>query len=49
MPDTIVKNPIDSLATLTGSNWPNIKAAREYTQAKRMKLQEVLGRIDTDV
>jgi predicted nucleotidyltransferase len=42
------KNPIDALADLTGSTWPSLKLAREYTQSKRSELQKALKRIDTD-
>jgi predicted nucleotidyltransferase len=42
------KTPVDVLADRTGSSWPNLKLAREYTQSKRQELQETLKRIDTD-
>jgi predicted nucleotidyltransferase len=49
MPEQEVpQNPIDTLAELTESSWPNIKSAREYTRQKRQELKLALTRIDTD-
>lgn len=42
------KNPVDLLAELTSSKWPNLTAAREYTRSKRADLKQLLDQIDTD-
>jgi predicted nucleotidyltransferase len=43
-----LKNPVDRLAELTGSKWPNLSTAREYTRRKRAELQKLLDQIDTN-
>jgi len=47
MPKADAQNPVDHLAEITGSNWPNLTAAREFTIARRKQLKNVLEGIDT--
>jgi predicted nucleotidyltransferase len=41
------QNPIDRLAQATGGKWPNLKAARAFTVAKRAELQAALEGLDS--